>query len=121
MTIALTAEELAAMREGIAELLPDTGAILSLTQVSDGMGGLTDTWGTATASVAYRLDAQRGDEQTAAASTRPYHTYVLTLAHDATITTAHRFQDTDGHRYNVTSVDDPKSWAACIRAYVEKV
>ena len=36
--------ELTRLRADIAELMPDTGYILSVTRTSDGGGGWTDAW-----------------------------------------------------------------------------
>ena len=44
----LTTAEITQMRTDVETLLPDVGDVLSLTQASDGQGGFTDTWGTAT-------------------------------------------------------------------------
>ena len=118
---ALSSTELAAIRTDIAQLLPDTGHVLSVTNTSDGMGGFTETWGTATASVAYRLDPLRGREQLAGGAVDAFHTFQLTLAHSVTITTANRFKAADGTQFAVVSVDPEKSWKASTRAVVERV
>jgi SPP1 family predicted phage head-tail adaptor len=114
----LTADELTAIRADVARLLPDTGYVLSLTQTSDGQGGFTETWGTATTTT-YRLDPVRGQEQQAGAALQPYHTFTLTLPYSVTVTPAQRFQAADGTRYAITSVDGAKSWKASTRATVE--
>ena len=59
----LSAAELAVIRADIANMLPDTGFILEQAYTHDGMGGMTETWGTATGgTVVYRLDPIRGRE-----------------------------------------------------------
>lgn len=113
--------ELDAIRKDVLTLLPETGQILVSTGASDGQGGYTETWGTATANVPYRLDPLKGREQVAGAAVQPYHSFVLTLLHGTEITTANRFEAEGGQVYSVTSVDDGKSWQASVRAYVEKV
>jgi head-tail adaptor len=119
---ALSSDELTAIRNDIAELLPDTdGAVLSVTQTSDGMGGFTETWGTATGSLSYRLDPLRGVENEAGGGLQPFHGWQLTLPHDTTITTANRFEDGSGNQYNVIEVDTPKSWRASVRVRLEAV
>jgi hypothetical protein len=51
----LTAADLAAMRTQMTAMLPDTCTLLSGTLTSDGMGGGTMVWGTASAGVACKL------------------------------------------------------------------
>jgi head-tail adaptor len=120
----LTNTDLADMREAIAELLPATCHILSVTRTSDGQGGFTDTWGTATANVACRLDYQQGvgrrGEMVVAASMQPYNGFVLSLPWNSTITAANRIK-IGSTNYNVTMVDNGKSWAAVRRAALEAI
>jgi hypothetical protein len=117
----LTDPELESIRSAIESLLPDTCNILSVTRTSDGQGGWTETWGTATASAPCRLDVARpGGEQVFGASVQPFTGYVLTLAHDETITTAHRVS-CNSQTFSVVSVDLAKSWDGSRRAYLEIV
>lgn len=116
----LTDGELASIRADVAELLPSTCNLLAATSQSDGMGGFTITWGTAAANVSCRLDAYRGAEQVTAQALQPYHTFVLTLPHDTTITEHYRVE-IGTVTYTVQSVDAVKSWRASVRAYVEKI
>jgi len=111
--------ELTSMRATLAELMPDSCAILSVTNTPDGQGGQTQTWGTVTASVQCRLDPFRGKEVMVGDARQPFNGYVLTLPHDTTITAANRVI-LGTSTYNVTSVDLNKSWAITRRAYVEK-
>lgn len=120
--MALSSDELTAIRDTVAELLPDTGgAVLVSTQTSDGMGGFTQTWGTAAGTISYRLDPLRGSERLAAEAQQGFQAYQLTLPHDTTVTTAHRFEDGDGNQYAVKSVDGSKSWLSSVRCMVEAV
>jgi hypothetical protein len=113
--------ELADLQDDLAAaLLPDTCTILAVTYASDGQGGQTETWGTAAASVACRLDALRGFEGQAGAAVQPFHAWVITLPANTTITPANRIVH-GGATYSVTSVDGAKSWEACVRAYVEAI
>jgi SPP1 family predicted phage head-tail adaptor len=116
----LTTDELTAIRADVARLLPETGYLLSLTQISDGQGGFTETWGTAT-TTPYRLDPVRAQEQLSGAALQPYHTFTLTLPYSVTVTPAQRFQAADGTRYAITAVDGSKSWKASTRATVEVI
>jgi SPP1 family predicted phage head-tail adaptor len=116
----LTNDELTAMRADVERLLPDTGYLLSATEVSDGQGGFAATWGTAT-TTAYRLDPVRGQEQLSGAALQPYHTFTLTLPYSVTVTPGQRFQAADGTRYSIVAVDGSKSWKVSTRATVEVV
>lgn len=116
---ALSAAELAAIRADIAELLPDTCAILSRTLTPDGSGGQVETWGTATASVACRLDPARGREAEIGGQTRPFYGFVLTLPYTATVSAQNRIE-LNSETFAVVSVDTGKSWSASVRAYVER-
>ena len=122
--MSITSAELAQMRDDIELLLPDTCAILSVTRASDGQGGWTDTWGTATASVKCRLDAinpkGRNQELVIGGAVKPFHTYVLSLPHGTSITTANRVE-VSGQTFSVTGVDLGKSWSAVVRCIVEIV
>lgn len=120
------AKELRQLRDDIeSATLPDTGHILSLTRTSDGRGGWTETWGTATANVACRLDlVQRnfgvGIESVNVASIKPYSTWILTLPHGTAITSAHRFEF-GNDTYSVIEVNVNSSWMGNVRATLEKI
>jgi xanthine dehydrogenase molybdopterin-binding subunit B len=117
----LTDAELESIRAAIEELLPDICDILSVTHTSDGQGGWTEAWGTATASAPCRLDTARpGTEAVFGASVQPFQGYVLTLAHDETIVTGNRVA-CNGQTFNVVSVDLAKSWDGSRRAYLERI
>jgi SPP1 family predicted phage head-tail adaptor len=107
------------MRSTLAQLMPDTCNLLTATNVSDGAGGNTQTWGTASSGVACRLDPERAIEQLAAGAVQPFTRYVLTLPYNTTITSAYRVEH-GGITYNVIGVDADKSWQATRRAKLEK-
>lgn len=119
MVSALSAAELAAIRADIATLLPDTANILSKTEVPDGSGGVTVTWGTATAAVACRIDPARGREMDIGGQVQAFYGWVLTLPHGTTITNANRVE-VNGGTFAVVSADPEKSWKASVRAYLER-
>lgn len=120
--------ELARMRSDMEDAtLPDTCNILSLTQASDNEGGLIDTWGTATANVACRLDSVLtggvglyGTEQNRVASIKPYSTWTISLPHGTAITAANRVE-CNSSTFNVVEVDSARSWLANVRATLERV
>ena len=121
MSSTLTSAEIAQMRLDVEDMvLPDKGYILTLTQVSDGQGGFTDTWGTASAYTKCRLDYMTGTEAVFGGALKPYSGWNLTVPYNTSITQANRFS-LNGDTYAVVEVDTDKSWNLFIRARVEKV
>jgi SPP1 family predicted phage head-tail adaptor len=102
-----------------ADLLPDTCYILTKVRTSNGAGGWTTTTVTSD-TVACRLDPLRGREAVVAGVQQPFHGYMLTLPNGTTITTDQKVE-VNGVRYNVISMDADKSWAASVRALVERL
>jgi head-tail adaptor len=115
----LPSNDLEYIRSSIELLLPDTCNILSVTRTADGFGGWTDTWGTATVGAACRVDPLKGLENITAEALRPFHPYIMTLAHDVTINEQSRVE-WNGNTYNVTSVN-VNSWQGCKRVALEIV
>lgn len=118
----LTTDEIALMRVDLeAVALPDTCNILSLARTSDGQGGWTEAWGTAVGgtAVACRMDTAGGRKTTVAEALNAYSSWVLTLPHDAGLTTLHRVEH-GGYTYSVQSVSDDPSWPICQRAALER-
>lgn len=121
MGIGLTAAELAQIRNDIAQLFPDTCHILSLTLTSDGMGGNTETWGTAGTAIPCRLDfTARGRETVSSDKNTPFQTGVVSMAYNQSVTTANRLQF-GAVAYNVTSTNTDQSWIGVKRMSVERV
>jgi SPP1 family predicted phage head-tail adaptor len=115
-----TNDELEQMRHDLqAVTLPDTCIVLSVTETSNGMGGQTKAWGTATNYVACRMDTMSMQEQIAGGAMQPFTRMRLTVPWDTILTTAHRVK-WSGTQYNVVSVN-PGSWLISKRAIVEKV
>ena len=123
MSIGLTAAELASIRADIAELLPDTCIIITVTNTADGQGGYTQ--GTAAAgTVDCRLDAKiinslRSSERLAAGGIQPFHQFILTVPYDTNITPDNIVQK-GTEVYNVISVDADKSWKGAVRVILER-
>ena len=113
-----TSADLTWMREEVEKAMPDTCNILSVTQTSNGRGGFTESWGTASASVSCRADAMIGadSDTVVGASERVYDRYVVTVPHDTTIAEGNRIE-VNGYTLSVNSVDHPKSEATCLRVY----
>jgi len=101
----LNDNDLAYMRGALNELLPATCHILTVTRVSDGQGWFTETWGTATANVACRLDYQSGigmgRESVIGGALQTYSGFVITLPHDTTLEENNRIK-IGSTEYNVT-------------------
>ena len=127
MGIGLSNKDLASIRADVADLLPDTGFIIAVSNTPDGAGGYTQ--GTAVkagGTVNYRLDPKiismlKGSEKMAAGAIVPFQQWILTLPHNAPITTEDQFLDDTGTLYNVISVDEEKSWNASTRVIVEQL
>jgi hypothetical protein len=116
----LSAAELNAMREAIDDLFPDTCSILSVTQVSDGAGGLTDSWGTLSTAIC-RLDfSSPGREAQSNASYVPFKSGMVSMPYDTTITTSHRVL-IGSETYDVKGVNLNQSWIGVKRVSVERV
>lgn len=110
--------DLTYMRDCIDDLMPDTCNILSVTSVSDGMGGFTDKWGTATASVSCRLDTQRGTYRDLDGSIRDYKKLVFSMPQSTSITTANKVEYGDD-TYRITAINEG-SWLGVRRVEVLK-
>jgi hypothetical protein len=114
---------LAAMREAIGELLPDTAQVITITLTPNGQGGHTETRGTASA-VACRLDfglgLQAGREQMSGGGLQPFASYTLSLPYDTVINTNNQVLH-GGVTYAVVSVNTNQSWIAVRRVGLEKI
>ena len=125
MSIGLTTAELASIRSDVADLMPDTCIIITVSATADVFGG--HTLGTAAAAggtVNCRLDAKiintlRASESKAAGGIQPFHQFILTVPYDTTITTNNQVQK-GTEVYNVISVDADKSWKGAVRVVVER-
>lgn len=116
----LSPAELAYMREAVENLLPDTCHLLTVTNVADGQGGQTQTWGTASLHVPFRLDMETGREMQSGGALVAFTKYKGSLPYDTTITTGYRISHSGG-TYAVTGVNANQSWIAVKRVDLEKV
>ena len=110
---------LTAMREAIAELLPDTCYVLTVTDTPDGFGGVTQSYGTS-AAVSCRLDMKSSREPTQGGAIQQFSSYMLSVPYDTTI------EETDnvlhnGIQYAVTSINEDISWQAVKRVTLEVI
>jgi head-tail adaptor len=124
-----SADEIARWQTDLeAATLPDTCSILSVTRVSDGQGGWTETWGTVASGIACREDAYssqglssfQGSEMLGGGAVQAFSRRMMTLAYGSTVTSANRIVN-GSNTYNVVAVDNGKSWAAEVRVIVELV
>ena len=123
MSIGLTARELAQMQADINDLLESTNTtcdILSVAYTSDGEGGMAETWGTATANVACRIDYRSGSEKMTGGAIQSYSKAVISLPYTTAITTKHRIK-LDDYVWSVLSVNEGQSWDVVRRAELERV
>jgi len=111
--------ELEEIQVEIADSLPDTCDLLTTTYTPDGMGGFSTVAGTVYANMPCRLDVVKSLENVAGAGKQPFTTFMLTLPHNAVITTAYqvKYKSTI---YNVTGITPERSWSACKRVTIEK-
>lgn len=120
----LSSEVLAYARTVLETSLPDTCNILEPTTVSDGQGGYTVSWGTATggSAIACRLDAQlvKQADSIVGAALQDFFSYTLTLPYSTSITSYNRVEH-GGVTYAVASVDADKSWPVSRRCTVERL
>jgi len=117
----LSTAELNAIREAIDDLFPDTCNILSVPQISDGAGGITDTWGTAYYSIPCRLDFPNpGKESQANASYVPFKNGVVSMGYSQTVTTSNRLK-IGTETYDIKGVNVNQSWIGVKRLSVERV
>jgi hypothetical protein len=120
LTNLLSAAELESMRSDLEGMtLPDVGVILGGTAISDGMGGESTVWGTATANIPCRIDVERGVEPVTGGQLHPFAGFTLTVPHDTVLTTDNRFM-CNGVTYNITSITSG-SWMIDKRAELEEI
>ena len=121
MGTGLTAAELTQIRADIEDnAMPDTCNILSVTRTSDSQGGFTETWGTATASVIARFDAESGQELLQSGEVRPYMRWTVTVPWNTTVAETNRIEK-GSQQFSIISIKDDRSWLATKRISVEEV
>lgn len=102
-------KEMEQMREAIRELYPDRCNLLTVTRTTDGAGGYTEAWGTATRNVPCRIDQVSGSERLTDGSTRAFTSLELALPYDTTITETYRVEH-EGNTYHVLNANLDQSW-----------
>jgi SPP1 family predicted phage head-tail adaptor len=97
------------MRTAVETLFPDVCHLLTITRTTDGQGGSTDAWGTATKNVPCRVDQMIGSERQTDGSLRSFTSLELAIPWDTTITEAYRVEH-GGNTYNVINANVDQSW-----------
>ena len=118
---ALTDAELSFMRDAIEDLLPDTCHVLSKTTTVDAIGGVVETWGTATANVACRMGYESSTYQVEGGAINTRQKLIVTVPYTTAVTPLNRIRSgtTD---YAVVSVSDSRrTWPTCKRVEVRAV
>ncbi len=118
----LTTTELAQLRADALATLPDTCAILRPTATTDADGDSAETWGTAVASVACRLDPFLWRDWRGLVAEREVNRtyFVLTLPFDADLRDGDRVVF-NGDALEVMQRYDLHSSRIVLRAYVARV
>ncbi len=120
--LGLTAAELAQMRNDLAGLLPDTCNILELTSTSDGAGGWTEAWGTASggSAIPCRVDYRTGKEANSAGALTPFQAAVITFGYAVVCTPANRVQ-VGSNVFSVQAGNAGMSWKPCTQVEAQLV
>jgi hypothetical protein len=116
----LSANDLAYMRDSIAELFPDTCTIQVNNPSSDGAGGMTDNWSTLTANVPCRVDYQTGRESNTGAALVPYQKAVISMSFNTVVTPANRIV-VGSSTFSIQAVNNGASWCSVKRCSCELV
>lgn len=117
-----TDAELNAIRAEIEKTFPDTIVVQTATHTNDQQGNWVDTWA-ASGTILGRIESapfQFSGEDKAGGGILPHHSYLMTVAYDAVITTYNRAV-ANGETFEITSVDDAKSWAVDKLVTMERV
>ena len=115
----LSAGDIHLMRATVDRAMPGTAVVTTLSQVSDGMGGQTDSYA-ATGTVSARVDYMSAEEAEIAGRLAERASYVLTVTHDAGLTETDRIVHASG-TYEVTAVLPVAPWDLCQRAYLSRI
>ena len=116
----LQGNDLAYMRNEAQKAMPDLVDIQRKTLTSDKQGGFTEAWANSYQQVAARIAGKGGGESNEAGRQDLQLDFMLTLAHDQSITQTDRVVHTSG-TYEIQSVDTGKSWSATIRCQMRRL
>lgn len=113
MPEALSAHDLAYMRQIARDLLPDTCSIQTLTDTQTAFGGITRSWTTTYTNIECRLDQVRGGPIVAA-------NWMVTLPWDQPFTMDDRIVTTE-LTLEPVELNTGRSWKAATRAWCREV
>lgn len=120
-TLGIDTEQLNAMREQVAQLLPDSCTIQQTANTKDGKGGFTEAW-TTVATVACRLDPMPRPVQSDTLGGREaiLNQRMLTCPYDAPLAVNRRVV-IGSETYEIRDLHEDHSWRVSRRAIVTKV
>jgi len=120
----LSDDQLAAMRDDVANLLPGTAVISSMTAVTDGAGGWSETWAAVSGgTVLARLDPVRSTGSgiiTVPGREGLIVNFQLTTEWDAPLAVNRRVT-IDGNVYEIVQLTDDHSWRVSRRALLSRI
>lgn len=117
----LSSNELTQLRADQADYFPDTCTLQTVSLASDGMGGQTPTWSNTHTSVACRVYyEQGGSEEMQGGQPASESQWVLTVAHNQTLTEKMRCVH-DSETYEIVRLADTHSNRTAKRAYMVRL
>ena len=113
----LTAADLAAMRDTQEQAMPGTVYILRMGTASNGMGGFTETWGTASTVIGRVYPRRRlgMGETIGGAQLLSVSDWFATLPYGTDITAKDRVKY-DGRTWEITRVNNDEMYQTAVRA-----
>lgn len=121
MTVALSADELAGMRDDAETLLlTQTCTIQTVSRASDGMGGFTETWNNTHTNVPCRLSPQGGSGRVQGDQFTVVTGWVLDVAYDQAIAAGNRVV-LGGDTFDVLEVRDDHTDRIVRRAAIKRL
>lgn len=105
----LSASELAAMRATAEDALPDTAVIWTVTNVSDGQGGMTATWAAAGTADCRISPSGTGSERELASRLSSVSPWYITLPQGTAVTVKDRIH-VGARVLEVAAIMAPRTW-----------
>lgn len=117
-----TATDIAGMRETAEAAMPNTATRLTLSTASDGAGGVTETWGTASTAIPCRISSAPLSARVGLEGERftVHDLLILTIPHDQAIALTDHWV-VEAITYRVMAIDDAGDWRSARRAEVTRV
>ena len=108
------------LRTQAEEAMPITVTIQTLSRETDGQGGYTEVWNDSYQGIPARLAEMSGREATLRNREGAVGDWVLTVAHDQAISAEDRVVY-EGLEYEVTFVNDGRSWDTAKRCFLKRI